>query len=212
MAVHHWWHLALFQLEVEGGHHALETYDGHIARGPGGVSDLIDASALLWRLSLCGFELAGRWCMLAERWEPHAADAYCAFNDVHAMMAFVGARRADLAQAVLDAQAAALGRADDNARFTAEVGRPVTNAIVAFGEARYAETVRLLRPVRNIANRFGGSNAQRDLLDLTLIEAAFRSGQDSLAAALAAERIAIKPASPLARLFVERSAGMAKAA
>jgi hypothetical protein len=34
----------------------------------------------------------------------------------------------------------------------------------------------LLRPVRNIAGRFGGSHAQRDLLDLTLIEAAFRSG------------------------------------
>jgi predicted unusual protein kinase regulating ubiquinone biosynthesis (AarF/ABC1/UbiB family) len=35
--------------------------------------------------------------------------------------------------------------------------------------------VRLLRPMRTIAHRFGGSHAQRDLLDLTLIEAAART-------------------------------------
>ncbi len=51
------------------------------------------------------------------------------------------------------------------------------------------EAVRLLRPIRNIAHRFGGSHAQRDVLDLTLIEAALRSGQKALAAALAAERV-----------------------
>jgi hypothetical protein len=65
--------------------------------------------------------------------------------------------------------------------------------------------------VRNIANRFGGSHAQRDILDLTLIEAAFRSGNRPLAAALSAERTEAKPTSPLARLFVER-AGTAKLA
>jgi hypothetical protein len=68
--------------------------------------------------------------------------------------------------------------------------------------------VRILRPLRATANRFGGSHAQRDLLDLTLIEAALRSGGKALAAALAAERIAAKPTSPLARLFVERADAM----
>jgi hypothetical protein len=212
-SVHNWWHLAMYHLDLGEIDEVLALFDGPIfGKRSNVILELIDASAMLWRLHLRGIDVGGRWNALADLWAPTAGAGNYAFNDVHAMMAFVGARRADLAQAVLDAQAAALGRADDNARFTAEVGRPVTNAIVAFGEARYAETVRLLRPVRNIANRFGGSNAQRDLLDLTLIEAAFRSGQDSLAAALAAERIAIKPASPLARLFVERSAGMAKAA
>jgi len=41
--------------------------------------------------------------------------------------------------------------------------------------------VELIRPVRSIANRFGGSHAQRDVLDLTLIDAAFRVGQRDLA-------------------------------
>jgi hypothetical protein len=70
----------------------------------------------------------------------------------------------------------------DNARIAREVGHPVARAIKAFGDENYAETVRLLRPIRNIAHRFGGSHAQRNVLDLTLIEAAARSGQKALAA------------------------------
>ena len=71
--------------------------------------------------------------------------------------------------------------------------------------------MRLIRPVRNIAHRFGGSHAQRDILDLTLIEAAFRSGDGPLAKALSAERLLVKPASPLAELFARR-AGLRKLA
>jgi hypothetical protein len=107
---------------------------------------------------------------------------------MHAMMAFVGAGRAKTADAVLEAQRAAIDAAGDNAQFTREVGDTATRAIKAFGDGDYAETVRLLRPIRSYAHRFGGSHAQRDLLDLTLIEAATRAGQDRLAAALRAER------------------------
>jgi tetratricopeptide (TPR) repeat protein len=177
MAVHHWWHLALFQLEVEGGHHALETYDGHIARGPGGVSDLIDASALLWRLSLCGFELAGRWCMLAERWEPHAADAYCAFNDVHAMMAFAGAQRWDLAHALLAAQTRRILRSGSNSDMTRLAGLPACRALLAFGRGDYAAAANLLSRLPADARPVGGSQAQRDVLELTCAEARSRAGR-----------------------------------
>jgi hypothetical protein len=59
--------------------------------------------------------------------------------------------------------------------------------------------------VRGIAHRFGGSHAQRDVIDLTLVESAFRSDAHDLAKALAAERIALKPASPLARLLADRT-------
>ena len=55
---------------------------------------------------------------------------------------------------------------------------------MAFGRGRYAEAIAAIEPVRDIANRFGGSHAQRDLLTLTLIEAALRSGDRMRAAAL----------------------------
>jgi hypothetical protein len=80
--------------------------------------------------------------------------------------------------------------AGDNATFTA------TGAIKAFAEGDYAETVRLLRPVRSYAHRFGGSHAQRDLINLTLVEAAARAGEHRLAAALLTERADIGRAIP----------------
>jgi hypothetical protein len=67
--------------------------------------------------------------------------------------------------------------------------------------------LRLLRPIRSVTHRFGGSHAQRDLIDLTLIESAIRGGYAPLATALAAERAAMRPASPLAQRLVARAAG-----
>jgi len=63
--------------------------------------------------------------------------------------------------------------------------------------------------LRNIAQRFGGSHAQRDLIDLTLIEAARRAGEASLVRALANERLALKPKSPLARRYRDQGAKQA---
>ena len=54
-----------------------------------------------------------------------------------------------------------------------EVGLPLARALAAFGRQDYAATVELLTPIRANAHRFGGSHAQRDVLHLTLLEAAF---------------------------------------
>jgi hypothetical protein len=75
----------------------------------------------------------------------------------------------------------------------------------AFGRGRYADVIERLRPIRHFAHRFGGSHAQRDLIDLTLIEAAIRAGNRALATALTNERLARRPESPLARLFAARA-------
>jgi hypothetical protein len=166
---------------------------------------MVDASAILWRLHLGGVDAGGRWGPLADNWEALAGSATYAFNDAHAMMAFVGADRPAAARRLLEAQRAAMEAPGDNAAFTREVGHPVTLAIHAFGDGDHAGAVRLLRPVRHIAHRFGGSHAQRDFIDLTLIEAALRAGNAPLAAALASERSHARPDSPLSRIFVERA-------
>ena len=85
-----------------------------------------------------------------------------------------------------------------------DVGLPVARAIQALGAGDAAGAVALLRPVRSQAHRFGGSHAQRDLIDLTLIDAAQRAGDQPLAAALAAERAALRPHSPLAQRLTQR--------
>jgi hypothetical protein len=131
---------------------------------------------------------------------------------MHAMMCFVGAGRRSDQQAVLEAQARAMEGDGDNAAYTREVGHPATLAIQAFGEGRYAACVELLRPIRHIAHRFGGSHAQRDVLDQTLIEASRRAGFDALTTALVNERVALRPVTPLATLLNERTARFARAA
>jgi hypothetical protein len=198
-AVHNWWHLALFHLGLDEIDEVLALYDGAIyGNGSKVILEMIDASAMLWRLHLRGVNVGNRWEALARNWEKVGGAGSYAFNDMHAMMAFVGAGRHKAADAVLEAQKAALQSAGDNAQFTSEVGGAATRAIKAFGEGNYAETVSLLRPIRSRAHRFGGSHAQRDLIDLTLIVAASRAGQNRLATALLAERAAAARKAPLA--------------
>jgi hypothetical protein len=106
------------------------------------------------------------------------------------MMAFSAAGREAEAERLLATQARALCAEGDNVAFLREVGIDATAAIRAFQRGRHAEAVRRLRPLRSQAHRFGGSHAQRDLIDLTLIEAAARDGQNLLADALRRERAA----------------------
>jgi len=210
LQIHNWWHLALFHYDLGEVDEVLALYDGPIRDGGTTLAlNLVDASAILWRLHLGGFDVGNRWQTLADDWAPKAGDGNYAFNDIHAMMAFVGAGRPDLANTLLEAQREAIRQDGDNAAFTRDIGHPISRAILCFGEGDYAGAVRLIRPVREIAHRFGGSHAQRDVLDLTLIEAALRSGDGHLASALTAERAAARPDSPLSQLFVRRAVNLA---
>ena len=186
MAPHHRWHLALFQLEAEGEQRALETCDHFISIAASAISDLIDASALLWRLHLRGMELAGRWRALAERWAPHAGDAYCAFSDLHAMMAFAGAQRWDLAHILLAAQTRRILERGSNSDMTRLVGLPACRALQAFGRGDYREAESLLSRLPPMAHHVGGSQAQRHVLELTRAAASQALARPPRAAPLAA--------------------------
>lgn len=145
---HNWWHLALYHLEIGDVDEVWRLYDGPIyGRRSGVVLDMVDASSLLWRLSLRGIDAGLRWAPLADAWEVVAAAGSYAFNDAHAMMAFVRAGRPRSVQAVLEAQARAIVEPGDNAAFTREVGAPVTRAILAFGEGRYGDAVQRAVPL-----------------------------------------------------------------
>ncbi|MER9630812.1 tetratricopeptide repeat protein [Mesorhizobium sp. M0296] len=210
LQVHNWWHLALFHYDLGETDEVLALYDGPIYGERSTLAlNMVDASAILWRLHLGGVDVGERWTALAANWLPKANAGHYAFNDAHAMMAFVGAGLEAPARNLLEAQREAMRGKDDNAAFTRDVGHPLTLAIKAFGEGNYAGTIRLIRPIRAIAHRFGGSHAQRDVIDLTLIEAALRSGDGALARALAAERALARPDSPLSALFSRRATALA---
>ena len=212
MKVHNWWHLSLFHYDLGQHDEVFSLYDGPIY-GDGSTLPLnmVDASAILWRLHLGGIDAGERWQKLADNWAPLAHDGLYAFNDMHAMMAFAAAGRVDAARALLAAQEGAVDAGGDNAGFTRDIGLPATRAILAFENGDYRTAVRLLGPLRAIAHRFGGSHAQRDVIDLTLIEAAIRSGDAPLAQALSQARMVARPHSPLSGIFRDRAIRLAAA-
>jgi hypothetical protein len=79
---------------------------------------------------------------------------------------------------------------------TANVGIPVCKALVAFGKGEHGRAFELLYPIRYRINEFGGSHAQRDAVQRTMLEGAIRAGRSELARALLSERIGVKPHSP----------------
>ena len=207
-AVHNWWHLALFHLDLGEADEAVALFDGPI-HGPRStlVLDLIDASALLWRLQFAGVDVSARWASVAECWRTVGQPGLYSFNDLHAMMAWLGAGQRAIAEDWLAAQqyldTAAIG---DHATIGRTIGEPLLRAFRNLERGRYDDAIEALRQIRPIAHGFGGSHAQRDLLDLTLIEAALRGERVALARALINERLARKPASAINRRLAGRLA------
>jgi tetratricopeptide (TPR) repeat protein len=205
-AIHNWWHLSLYHLDLEQPAAALGIYDHRIRAGRSGeLLNLLDASALLWRLGLSEVDVGDRWTEIADLWRGHVEDGWYAFNDAHAMMAFAATGDEPAATALLRTLDAVAGGRGTNAAMTRDVGLPAARALWAFGTGRYAEALEHLMPVRFVAARFGGSHAQRDLVHMTCIEAAHRAGDHRLARALLNERLALKPASPHNWLWLARS-------
>ncbi len=197
--VHNWWHLALYQLEAGQPQRALDIYDTEIHNAGSGAApiEMLDASALLWRLLLDGVETGDRFASLAEAWSPKVADTpWYAFNDLHAVMALAGADRADDVRAVIrDRQRWLEAATGTNVRMTSEIGLPACRATLAFVEDRHDDVITELMPIRRILNRFGGSHAQRDALHRTLLESTLRSGHYELARALTSERLGVRESS-----------------
>jgi hypothetical protein len=190
MAHHNGWHLALFLIEQGRFDEVLADYDRFTAPklADDATLDRIDASSLLWRLELAGVDVGDRWAPVANRWMAHVDDHLLAFNDLRC--AFAAARSPDpdhiprLRQSLDEYERSGSG---DNRQMTSEIGRRLIDGALAFATNDHKRAVEAILPVLNDARRIGGSHAQRDVINRTLIAAAERSGQWTLARALLAE-------------------------
>ncbi len=225
LSVHLGWHLALFHLESLDTASALQLHDAQMA-GAASVVNLqwLDSAALLWRLQLLGVDVGVRWQRLAQDWaEPVEHAGHYAFNDCHALLALIGCGDIARAEALLAAATARAGidgpestqrlvdsRADpraDNHAMAREVGLPLMRALLAHASGDHATAVRLLYPLRRVAHHFGGSHAQRDLIDQTLLAAACAAPQrdiKTIGHALLNERRLAKPGTPLTAHWAAR--------
>ncbi|MFL6673842.1 MAG: tetratricopeptide repeat protein [Massilia sp.] len=175
VATHCWWHLGLFHLAEGRLAPALECYDQRIrATRSLAIADLIDASALLWRIALAGADTGTRWAELAAAWAPRIDDGFCSFNDLHAVLAFVGGAEWGLAQRLERKLAESQALPTRHGATTRLLGLPACRAMMAFGRGDYTLAITLLASLPAQAHRLGGSHAQRDVLNLTLLKAVER--------------------------------------
>ena len=208
-SVHLGWHQALFALERLDVAGALALVDAHMAADRIAVTlERVDAASLLWRLHLLDIDVGARWHELVAGWDVSAdAVGHYAFNDLHALLALIGAGDLARAEAWL---AAATTRAEagskTNREMARDVGLPLMRGALAFAHGHHDAAIAAILPVRALAHRFGGSHAQRDLIDQTLLAAAARGGQRSVGRALLNERLLAKRMTPLTARWAERIA------
>ncbi|HUG76631.1 MAG TPA: tetratricopeptide repeat protein, partial [Burkholderiales bacterium] len=177
-AFHNAWHVALFHMDRADFARALEIFDARLAGGGETALVRVDAAALLWRLLLEGVDVAARFAPIADAWERALEDegGFYAFNDFHATLALAAAGRRDALSRIREALERAEREPGANADMTRHVARAACEAAMDYCEGRFAAAAEKLAGVRDGASRFGGSHAQRDLLTLTLIDAATRAG------------------------------------
>jgi hypothetical protein len=111
-------------------------------------------------------------------------------------MAFGLAGRVDLDEQLLSGnrrQAVGTNRA-----VAAEAGIALLEGFSSFAAGRFQRAIDELTDVRSCAHVVGGSNAQRDVIELTLIAAAARAGEHGMARQLVAERATRRPTTAAA--------------
>ncbi len=196
-AVHNWWHRALYHLELTEFAEVLGLYDGPI-RGSRSTEwlDVVDAASLLWRLHLFGVEVGERAENLTADIVRMLDEPVYVFNDWHAVMAAELSGNRDLSERLISANRGAKG--GTNRRALEGAGFALLEGFVSFARGDATGALHRLLDLRPKAHVVGGSNAQRDVIDLTLIASAARAGNSSLAHALLEDRVAHKPAAKAA--------------
>lgn len=210
-ATHLWWHKSLFRLEALDLAGVMRLVDSHFSGGTLQVTlQRVDAAALLWRLHLLGQDMRAQFAELLRGWDLVEGAGHYAFNDVHVVIAMLGADQPQRAEAwVARCAERALGAEDArraNHQMAREVGLPLMRGLLALARGDGDGAVDLIYPVRSVAQRFGGSHAQRDLIDQTLLAAAAAGSRRAVGRALLNERSMAKQVTPLTRHWIEKLA------
>jgi hypothetical protein len=179
---------------------ALALHDQHIIVHCGrDYRDVANASTLLWRLEREGLNLGTRWQRLAELARERIGDHGLAFADAHYALALTSAGElSDAQRFVTSMQLTAEQHHGFYANVARDIGVPLVQAILALGAGSGAAAVAKLMPIAQNFQRLGGSNAQRDIFNHVLIEAALQSDHQ-LARELLEQRLSLRPNNRYAR-------------
>jgi hypothetical protein len=155
------------------------------------INVVSDVASFLWRLHAYGHAVpTALWEAAASYAETAFPTAGFPFADVH--MALLAAATGD--RAGIERRAASLTALVEAGKLAAGPAVPaICRGFLAFAEADYAGCVGILQPVAGEVARIGGSGAQREIVEDTLLLALMRSGEAAKARALLDRRLHRRP-------------------
>ena len=172
------WHLALVHLEAGDAAAAdrlfREAFAPDVHSGPP-RGKVTDAVSFLWRWELAGHPRdAAAWRTMHDFASGALPRAGVAFSDMHVALAQAVAGN----NAALAARAAEIGELARAGRYPSGPLVPaVSHAFAAFEQRDFAAALDAIEPVAGELERIGGSRAQLDLVELTLLRAYLGAGR-----------------------------------
>lgn len=160
------WHMAMFELHRGRYARALEIFERDILGSVNPRSAMTDGTALLWRFRLDGKpEQPLPWRPLADLAERVSRPGFL-FGEVHAALAYASC-----------GDEAALARLMDGLRALDAKGHPIAGTValplvqgtVAFVAGDHAGALAHFEPVEGEMHRIGGSHAQWELYEETMV-------------------------------------------
>jgi tetratricopeptide (TPR) repeat protein len=195
------WHLAMFELHRDNHARALEIFERDIVSAANPRLSMIDGSALLWRFVLDGRPVpAPAWRSLADLAQRVSRPGFI-FGEVHAALAHAAC-----------GDSAALDRLVDGLRALDAKGHPIAGRValplvqgtVAFAAGDHAGALAHFEPVEMEMHRVGGSHAQWELYEETMVVCYLALERWDAARRLIGRRLA-RRASPRDRRWLDRA-------
>ncbi|WP_322066290.1 tetratricopeptide repeat protein [Burkholderia ubonensis] len=179
------WHMALAALAVGRLERAWDAYRTSVC--PGGawgppINVVTDSASFLWRAELAGHPRdATAWRVVhdhAQRCFPNAGLGYA---DVHALIACI----ADDDNEALQTRLAEIRDKLTVSKYPAgDVVIGIAEGFAAYAAEEWGNAIHALESALPKTVRIGGSRAQRDLIELTLVAAYIKNGRPDAARAL----------------------------
>jgi tetratricopeptide (TPR) repeat protein len=188
------WHQALLALERgdtgKAGRIYFERIQPSVTQAAP-LNAMTDGVSLLWRLQASGHPVPDdAWRELADYAERRFPRAGNSFIDVH--MAMLAAMTGN--STAMEARTADLEARRASGRLPAgSVVTDICRAARAFAEQDFPACVRILQPVAADVVRIGGSHAQREMIEDTLLIALMKSGEAAKARDLLDRRLHRRP-------------------
>ena len=165
------WHQALWSMELGHTDDAWRIYEQNLrpdaAWGPQ-INVLTDCASFLFRAELAGEqrrpELWQELSRYAATWFP---DPGVGFADLHAALAHAMAGNGAALEKIMRTPKGP----------AADIVVPMADAFAAFARSDWDGTIAAIEPYLGAHERLGGSRAQRDLVEYTLVGAMLRSGR-----------------------------------